>query len=70
MPHLRRATQAGTVSATLLPNGICTGMYGHNSVVSLEFNEEENNLVLLLNIDKINELGISVQRVNDQWEKI
>lgn len=70
MSHLRRATPAGTISARLLPNGICTGMHGQNSVVSLEFSEQENNIVLLLNVDKINELGISVQRVNANWEKI
>ena len=70
MSHLRRATPAGTISALLLPNGVCAGMHGQNSVVSLEFSEEENNLVLLLNVDKINELGIFVQRVNANWEKI
>ena len=61
-------TEAGTISASRCADGVCLGMYGHDSYVSLEYSEELHKVVLLVNDDNIANAGIEVIHVGDGWK--
>ena len=61
-------TEAGTISASRCADGVCLGMYGHDSYVSLEYSEELHKVVLLVNDDTIAAGGVEVIHVGRDWK--
>ena len=68
--QIKKKTPSGTISASQNEYGIDTGLYLHDSAVSLEYSEKEKGLVMLLNKDVIEQDKIKVIYVDRGWNPV
>lgn len=69
---IKKKTNNGTISARTIDfedeniHGICVGLYGKISAISLE--SDGNELRILINDDMVKEDNIKIYHVNNVWE--
>ena len=64
--RVMHSTPQGTISAKRHSSGISVGIYGHQSIVSVEHMEGED-IVLLVNDQVAEHEGIKVIHVDNDW---
>lgn len=60
-------TPKGTIGAFRWNNGIALGTYGKGNFISLEYNRESDEMVVLICRDKMESQGFKMKFVDREW---
>lgn len=63
-------TPKGTISAFRFSNGIACGIYGEGNFISLEYDEKECKLKVLLIEEEMKNQGFELIYVDNKWKEI
>ena len=72
--QIMKKTPKGTIFANswedVNTTGIAAGIFDEGNFISLEFNETENRLEVLINKELMTKQGFTLFEVDEEWDKV